>query len=239
MSEKKQRRRRSPRRLNDLQKKARGGFRGFPVATVAAYGPDNTFASKVAVGIVLEEDAEPAFLERWFSQGEDVRRDATIRRGILDFIAKHGVKSVIMADGIIGCPHEEGIHYPEGETCPYCPYWANRDRWTGELLEESDREDGMVAGACWYRAEQWDRLLEIAVDGDSLEQTYADWLANAEKALGELSELGVVVEKIDVDVEELLAWCRAQGREVDSAARAAYALEMLQQRPAGQGGEGG
>ncbi|SJM33792.1 hypothetical protein [Mesorhizobium delmotii] len=28
---------------------------------------------------------------------------------------------------------EEGIDYPEGSTCPDCPYWARRDRWTGEL----------------------------------------------------------------------------------------------------------
>src|SRR5712692_4405008 len=31
-------------------------------------------------------------------------------------------------DGIIGCPHEEGIDYPEGKSCPQCPYWARRAR---------------------------------------------------------------------------------------------------------------
>jgi hypothetical protein len=31
-------------------------------------------------------------------------------------------------------PHEEGIDYPEGKTCPQCPFWASRDRWTGESL---------------------------------------------------------------------------------------------------------
>ena len=34
-----------------LKKKARRGFRGYPVATVAYYGPDDQRASKVAVGI--------------------------------------------------------------------------------------------------------------------------------------------------------------------------------------------
>jgi hypothetical protein len=33
-----------------------------------------------------------------------------------------------------GCPHEEGIDYPEGEPCPQCPFWTHRDRWTGKLL---------------------------------------------------------------------------------------------------------
>jgi hypothetical protein len=38
-----------------------------------------------------------------------------------------------MTDRIIGCPHEEGIDY-EGAACPACPFWAGRDRWTGERV---------------------------------------------------------------------------------------------------------
>jgi hypothetical protein len=30
--------------------------------------------------------------------------------------------------------HEEGIDYPEGEACPRCPFWAGRDRWTGQSV---------------------------------------------------------------------------------------------------------
>ena len=50
------------------------------------------------------------------------------------FIEQHDVKSVVLSDRIIGCPHEEGIDYPQGEACPRCPFWAIRDRWTGEVL---------------------------------------------------------------------------------------------------------
>ena len=126
--------RRTKRTRSGLQGKARKGFRGYPVASVAYYGPDDKFASKVAVGIVLREDGDVAFLERWFSEGTDVRFDPSIIRQIADFVESHNVKSVAIADRIIGCPHEEGIDYPEGENCPHCPYWANRDRWTGELI---------------------------------------------------------------------------------------------------------
>jgi hypothetical protein len=38
-----------------LIKKARKGFRGYPMATLAYYGPDAERASKVAVGIILRE----------------------------------------------------------------------------------------------------------------------------------------------------------------------------------------
>ena len=117
-----------------LKKKARRGFRGYPVATVAFYGPDDTRASKVAVGVIATEGAEPVALERWFAEDRDVRADSAIGVQILEFIERHGAKSVVMADRIIGCPHEEGVDYPEGQVCPRCPFWAHRDRWTGDVI---------------------------------------------------------------------------------------------------------
>jgi hypothetical protein len=117
-----------------LTKKANRGFRGYPVATVAFYGPDDRRASKVAVALLRTEGAEPADLERWFSDDHDVRDDADIQAAIQNFIETRGAKTVIVADRIIGCPHEEGTDYPEGEKCPHCPFWATRDRWSGNVL---------------------------------------------------------------------------------------------------------
>ena len=118
-----------------LKKEARRGFRGFPVATIAFYGPDDTRASKVAVGIVTAQDAEPIVLERWFAKDGDIRTNPVVAGEILQFLGVHGAKSVVMTDGIIGCPHEEGIDYPDGRVCPQCPYWAHRDRSTGEAVQ--------------------------------------------------------------------------------------------------------
>jgi len=118
-----------------LEKQARRGFHGYPVATIAYYGPDDRRASKVVVGIVLsEKDKEDALLERWFSETGDVRQNLLINQQIVEFIEQHKPKSVAITDRIIGCPHEEGIDYPRGEKCPQCPFWANRDRWTGEWI---------------------------------------------------------------------------------------------------------
>jgi len=94
-----------------LGKKAKKSFRGYPVATIAFYGPDNKKATKVAVAIVLAAEQEPAELRRWLSDDRDVRTDAEIATEILTFIDRAGVKTVAMADRIIGCPHEEGIDY--------------------------------------------------------------------------------------------------------------------------------
>lgn len=118
-----------------LEKRSRRGFRGYPVATVAFYGPDDQRATKVAVGIVRAEGADADPLERWTSVETDARSDVAIARQIGDFIETHAAKSVVLVDRILGCPHEEGIDYPEGAACPRCPFWANRDRWSGELRQ--------------------------------------------------------------------------------------------------------
>jgi hypothetical protein len=31
--------------------------------------------------------------------------------------------------------HEEGMDYALNETCPRCPYWENRDRFSGERID--------------------------------------------------------------------------------------------------------
>ena len=116
-----------------LSKKVRKGQKGFPVATIAFYGPDNKRASKVVCSIVQHAEAEPYPMKRWFSEGE-VRKEEAILGELLAFIEENGAKSVVMADSIMGCPHEEGIDYPEGESCPQCLYWKNRDRFAHEKL---------------------------------------------------------------------------------------------------------
>ena len=120
-----------------IGKAARKGFRGYPVATVAFYGPDDQRASKVAVGIVMSEDAEPETLERWFSDSTDVRYDLAIASEVHAFITSNGAKTVVATGQINGCPHEEGVDYPDGQVCPECPFWANVDRWTHERLSSS------------------------------------------------------------------------------------------------------
>lgn len=114
--------------------RARRGFKGYPVATIAFYGPDDRKATKMVVGIVHSEGGEPNPLLRWFSDEEDLRNSRTVLAEARAALEEHAVKSVVTVDRIVGCPHEEGIDYPEGKTCPQCPFWASRDRWTGESL---------------------------------------------------------------------------------------------------------
>src|SRR6202158_2290747 len=60
-----------------LDKKSKLGFRGYPVGTIAFYGPDDRHASKVAVAVIVAPDTEPVALRRWFAESGDIRNDAT------------------------------------------------------------------------------------------------------------------------------------------------------------------
>ena len=100
-----------------LKKKARRGFRGYPVATIAFYGPNDQRASKAAAAILNAESAEPTDLKRWFVEEGDIRSDPAVGSEIVQFVRNYGAKSFVMTDRIIGWPHEEGIDYPERQAC--------------------------------------------------------------------------------------------------------------------------
>jgi hypothetical protein len=105
------------------------GKSGYPAATVSYFGPDDRFASKVVVGISF--GAPHGDIDRvrtWHSTGDDVRRDLGIHAEIFSFLQANEAEKVVVVDRIIGCPHEDGIDYPHGGTCPHCPFWSGRDR---------------------------------------------------------------------------------------------------------------
>ncbi|NQU20918.1 MAG: hypothetical protein HQ567_06510, partial [Candidatus Nealsonbacteria bacterium] len=95
----------------------------FPIGTVAFYGPDDKTTTKIVAGVILEEDAE-AIIERWVAT--DVTTNPKVQREMDRFFKKHGVKKVGMSEGNMGCPHEEGEDFPEGEDCPFCPWWKGK-----------------------------------------------------------------------------------------------------------------
>lgn len=125
-----------------LSKRSRRGFRGFPAATVAWYGPDDTRATKAVVSIVPDKGSEPTHQATFVGGGSDLREDPFTGEKVVAFVEKHDAVSVFVAGEILGCPHEEGVDYPEGGACPECPFWTGRDRWaaTKERLGEARGE---------------------------------------------------------------------------------------------------
>jgi hypothetical protein len=116
-----------------MTKMTRKGDKGYPIATIAFYGSNNKVATKVVCAVIGHDGAETEPMKKWFSS-TDLRKSESILSEILDFIEDNEAKSVSMIEEMIGCPHEEGIDYPGGDSCPKCSYWKDRDRFSGETV---------------------------------------------------------------------------------------------------------
>src|SRR3954466_11991126 len=90
-----------------LRNKAKKGFLGHPVATIAFYGPDDRRATKVAVGILHDKREDtPREMNRWVVDKGDSRRDAAVIEAIFRWTKAHQTQSVAYSEEILGCPHE-------------------------------------------------------------------------------------------------------------------------------------
>lgn len=133
-------------------RKAKRGFRGYPILTVAYYGPDDTHATKVAIGLQRAEGVEAEILERIFTAGGDIRDDLSVRKRVLALMEEHAAASVAMLKAIAGCPHEEGIDYAEGTSCPQCPAW-DRVNPVAATRAQSLAE-GLLRGLPWKEQDE-------------------------------------------------------------------------------------
>ena len=92
----------------------------YPIGTIAYYGPNDQTVTKIVAAVLPDEKTNP-LLKKWIGEGVGEEPDTAAEIG--EFFREQDVQNVVMTEGIIGCPHEEGIDYPVGESCPDCPYW--------------------------------------------------------------------------------------------------------------------
>jgi hypothetical protein len=79
----------------------------------------------------------------------------------------------------------------------------------------------------WYDEQQYQKLLEVAVNRHSLHETHGAWLEAAESML---SKLPYDVVRVPVQVDALMAWCQELGIPNNGSTRSQYALQMSLQR---------
>ena len=82
----------------------------------------------------------------------------------------------------------------------------------------------------WVTAETFPRLREITANPDDLPETYDEWLARVEPRFARHAANGVPVQRVFIDPDELLEYCKANGRPVDAYARAGFAAYVLMRR---------
>ncbi len=64
--------------------------------------------------------------EPWPLENASQTTNPKVQQEMKAFFQQHGVKSVAMSDGNMGCPHEEGEDFPVGKDCPFCPFWKGK-----------------------------------------------------------------------------------------------------------------
>jgi hypothetical protein len=95
----------------------------YPIGTLVYYGPNDQTVTKIVASVLTHEGAD-LISKRWC--GEGVVQDPQVIAELGQFFKSQQVGKVVMTGSVAGCPHEEGIDYPEGEDCPHCPFWKGK-----------------------------------------------------------------------------------------------------------------
>jgi hypothetical protein len=87
-----------------------------------------------------------------------------------------------------------------------------------------------VVGLAWYDRKQWKRLTEAVEDRSELENTYEQWEQSALDAMRTIERQGQKVEKVHVEVESLVSWCKENGLPVNGKSREEYVAQIMRRR---------
>jgi hypothetical protein len=84
----------------------------------------------------------------------------------------------------------------------------------------------MMVGIGFYRREQWPLLRETALDSHLLEETYDGWIEAVDAAVTKIRDRGLEPKLLNVDVIELLAYCKGHGIPNNAEARAKFIAKL-------------
>lgn len=78
-------------------------------------------------------------------------------------------------------------------------------------------------GLPWYDACDWEQIKAIMEDGHSLASTYGKWHADAKELEEALRGEGYAVVRAHIRPVDFVAWCKANGHQVNAKGRNAFA----------------
>jgi hypothetical protein len=88
----------------------------------------------------------------------------------------------------------------------------------------------LVVGLAWFDRKQWKLLGEAVEDRKELEDTYEQWQQAALDAVRTIESQGQKVERVHVEVESLVYWCKEKGLPVNGKSRSEYVTQLMQRR---------
>jgi|TARA_R110002111_G_scaffold22581_4_gene51504 hypothetical protein len=81
-----------------ISKRVKRGFHGYPMISIQYFGPSEVLATRVEVGFIQEENAEP-MLET-FNSESDIRKDETVQTTIIKIIDRVDAKTVTLNESV-------------------------------------------------------------------------------------------------------------------------------------------
>jgi len=82
-------------------------------------------------------------------------------------------------------------------------------------------------GLAFYREEDWGRLLEISEDRGELEDSWLEWRENMKTAEQHIKAVGVSYEFVEIDLDELSAFCCERELGINSESRSLFIEEKI------------
>jgi len=98
---------------------------------------------------------------------------------------------------------------------------------TGRETRRGDTLDDHTIGVAWIAKSQWVVLQSVCVDGWLVQKSYGQWRKESRDVMAAIQKTGIRAQKVTVDVDLFVVWCRQHSRPVNSAALAGYVNDCL------------
>jgi len=82
----------------------------------------------------------------------------------------------------------------------------------------------------FYREDQWPLLLKTADDIDVMEKEYGEWKKGIERLVANMRMIGIEPVTVDIDIYELVSFCREHHLKNDGETRSRFVAQLLQNR---------
>ena len=80
--------------------------------------------------------------------------------------------------------------------------------------------------ACFYSKQEYEKLLRVSDDRDSMCDTYDEWLFKFMQMKHGMEEYDTLIVPYFINIDELQKWCVANNKQNTGSARASYVVEV-------------
>jgi hypothetical protein len=94
-------------------------------------------------------------------------------------------------------------------------------------MKKRPSDTNTIYGITWLDRDEWQKMRAVATDSTALMITYEEWVMMTTRAIKDLEKTGRRVKKVAITAEDFAAWCAANSKEPNSAARSEYVSFVL------------